>query len=128
MIAHKLLVSHRQRYEYGLHKLTWGRGAGGARAGSQHHFFVIKVLQFSMAEISNLLPTSHPQDAVYGMVTPLPEQGTGQGSPSCKRPREWMMEVIRVVLCWQWVRAQSLVSPATGWTGRARGKCSSLQK
>lgn len=94
MIAHTLLVSHRQRYEYGLHKLTWGRGAGGARAGSQHRFSLIKVLQFSVAEISNLLPMSHPRDAVYARVTPPPEQGTGQGSPPCECPGEWMMEVV----------------------------------
>ena len=61
MIAHKLLVSHRQRYEYGLHKLTQGGGAGNEGTGSQHRFFPSKVLQLSVAEISNVLPTSRDE-------------------------------------------------------------------
>lgn len=102
--------------------ISWPReGAGGEGAGSQHSFFLIKVLQLSMAEISNVLPLScnekcHPQKYLWGeqdsswQRKPVPskaEQGSSPPSP------------------WWWDGAQSL---PTGWAWEAGEKHIRLQQ
>lgn len=125
MVAHRLLVSHRQRYEYGLHKLTWGRRGQGWRNWvtasflSDQSIAVVRGWDFQRA--SNVMW----QEMLSAEISP-PECGTGQGLLPYQRPGDWVREAVWVVHWW-WGRAESWAGPVAGWVGGAVGEQRSLQ-
>lgn len=90
--------------------ISWpGEGAGGEGAGSQHSFFLIQVLQLSVAEISNILRLSRNERCPPEEYLWHGEASSWQSPGSAEQSRPGKLQEVHR----QWDRARS---PPTGWT------------